>query len=231
MTALLMRWISRAVVRYPVLVLLVVGAITAVLYSHIHYLRMGTDLTEMFGRDDPQWRVVSQLGRELGYGNQLFVLVEAGGGEDSSGPMEEFADRLTAGMNGSGLFKYARSGLQDEELLQIVRLHVWNFPSYTLPGERDDIRGRLTPESIRRTFRKASTEMVTPFRRWARTISWRIRWASWNRWRGAARVSVSSPISISTGGAETGSSAKTTGRCSSLRNRARAPSTISSPRR
>src|ERR1035438_1309136 len=89
-----MRWISRAVVRYPVLVLLVVGAITAVLYSHIHFLRMGTDLTEMFGRDDPQWRVVSQLGRELGYGNQLFVLVEAGGGEDSSGPMEEFADHL-----------------------------------------------------------------------------------------------------------------------------------------
>ena len=163
MTAVLMRWISRAVVRYPVLVLLVVGAITAVLYSHIHFLRMGTDLTEMFGRDDPQWRVVSQLGRELGYGNQLFVLVEAGGGEDSTGPMEEFADHLIESMNGSGLFKYARSGLQDEELLQIVRLHVWNFPSYALPDQRDDIRGRLTPESIRRTFRKASTEMVTPF--------------------------------------------------------------------
>src|ERR1035441_5996204 len=138
-----MRWIGRAVVRYPVLVLLGVAAITAVLYSHIHYLRMGTDLTEMFGRDDPQWRVVSQLGRELGYGNQLFVLVEAGGGEESTGPMEEIADRLTAGMAGSGLFKYARSGLQDEELLQIVRLHVWNFPSYTLPDQRDELRGRL----------------------------------------------------------------------------------------
>src|ERR1022692_2165890 len=125
-----MRWISRAVVRYPVLVLLIVGAITAVLYSHIHYLRMGTDLTEMFGRDDPEWRGGSQLGGGVGYGNQLFVLVEAGGGEDSTGPMEEFADRLIAGMNGSGLFKYARCGLQDEELLQIVRLHVWNFPSY-----------------------------------------------------------------------------------------------------
>jgi hypothetical protein len=162
-TAFLMRWISRAVVRTPVLVLIAVGAITAVLYSHVHYLRMGTDLTEMFGRDDPQWRVVSQLGRELGYGNQLFVLVEAGGGEESAGPMEEFADRLIAGMNSSGLFKYARSGLQDEELLQIVRLHVWNFPAYTLPGQRDEIRGRLTGESIRRTFRKASSQMVTPF--------------------------------------------------------------------
>src|ERR1035437_8375987 len=100
-----MRWISRAVVRYPVLVLLVVGAITAVHHSHIHYMRMGTDLTEMFRRDDPKWRVVSQLGLDLGYGNQLFVLVEAGGGEDSSGPMEEYADRLIAGMKGSGLFK------------------------------------------------------------------------------------------------------------------------------
>src|ERR1039457_7327864 len=97
-----MRWISRAVVRYPVVVLLVVGAITAVLYSHIHYLRMGTDLTEMFGRDDPQWRVVSQLGRELGYGNQLFVLVEAGGGGGRPGPPGGIAGRPDARHGGRG---------------------------------------------------------------------------------------------------------------------------------
>jgi hypothetical protein len=161
--AFVMRWISRAVVRYPVLVLLGVAAITAVLYSHIHYLRMGTDLTEMFGRKDPQWRAVSQLGRELGYGNQLFVLVEAQGGEDSSGRMEEFADRLIAEMTQSGLFKDARCGLQDEELLQMVRLYVWNFPSFVRPEQREEIRGRLRPESIRLAFRRASTEMVTPF--------------------------------------------------------------------
>ena len=158
-----MRWIARVVVRYPVLVLLGVALITAALYSHIHYLRMGTDLTEMFGRNDPQWRAVSQLGRELGYGNQLFVLVEAQGGQDASGRMEEFADRLIADMTQSGLFKYARCGLEDEELLQMVRLYVWNFPSFVRPEQREEIRGRLTPESIRRTFRKASTEMVTPF--------------------------------------------------------------------
>ena len=158
-----MRWIGRAVVRYPVLVLLVVAGVTAVLYSHIHYLRMGTDLTEMFGREDPQWRAVSQLGRELGYGNQLFVLVEARSGEDPSDRMEEFADRLIADMTPSGLFKYARCGLQDEELLQMVRLYVWNFPSFVRPELREEVRGRLTPESIRRTFRKAGTEMVTPF--------------------------------------------------------------------
>lgn len=158
-----MRWIARVVVRYPVLVLLGVALITAALYSHIHYLRMGTDLTEMFGRNDPQWRAVSQLGRELGYGNQLFVLVEARGGQDASGRMEEFADLLIADMTQSGLFKYARCGLEDEELLQMVRLYVWNFPSFVRPEQREEIRGRLTPESIRRTFRKASAEMVTPF--------------------------------------------------------------------
>lgn len=163
MIASIMRWIGRAVVRYPVLVLLGAAAITAVLYSHIHYLRMGTDLTEMFGRNDPQWRVVSQLGRELGYGNQLFVLVEAPGGEDASGRMEEFADRLIADMTGSGLFKYARCGLQDEELLQMVRLYVWNFPSFVRPEQRDEIRSHLAPRSIRLAFRKASAQMVTPF--------------------------------------------------------------------
>ena len=45
----------------------------------------------------------------------------------------------------------------------MVRLYVWNFPSFVRPEQREEIRGRLTPESIRRTFRKASTEMVTPF--------------------------------------------------------------------
>ena len=163
MIGFIMRWISRAVLRYPVLVLLGVAAVTALLYSHIHYLRMGTDLTEMFGRNDPQWRAVSRMGRELGYGNQLFVLVEAPGGGDSSGPMEEFAGRLIAEMTASGLFKYARCGLQDEELLRMVRLFVWNFPSFVGPEQCAEIRGRLTPESIRRAFRKASAEMVTPF--------------------------------------------------------------------
>lgn len=163
MTTFIMRWISKAVVRYPALVVLVAALITVVLYSHIHYLRMGTDLTGMFGRGDPEWRAVSQLGRELGYGNQLFVMVEARGGEDVTDRMEEFADRLIADMRRSGFFKYARCGLQDEELLQIVRLYVWNFPSFVQPDQRDDIRSRLTPETIRQTFRRASTEMVTPF--------------------------------------------------------------------
>ena len=163
MITLLMRWIGRVVVRFPVLVLLAVAVITAILYSHIHYLRMGTDLTDMFGQNDPQWRAVSQMGRELGYGNQLFVLVEGRGGGDSTGPMEEFADRLMADMTSSGLFKYARCGLQDEELLQMVRLYVWNFPSFVQPDQRDEMRSRLTPESIRLAFRKASTQMVTPF--------------------------------------------------------------------
>jgi hypothetical protein len=158
-----MRWIARAVVRYPVLVLLGVAAVTVVLYSHIHTLRMGTDLTEMFGQKDPQWRAVSQMGRELGYGNQLFVLVETPGGEDSSGRMEELADRLIDGMNRSGLFKYARCGLRDDELLQMVRLYVWNLPAFVPPEQREEVRRRLTPGNIRLAFRKAGAQMVTPF--------------------------------------------------------------------
>ena len=68
---------ARLVVRKPVLVVLTAVVLTLVLYSHIHDLRLGTDLTDMFGNKDPEWRIVSQVGRELGYGNQLFVLVEA----------------------------------------------------------------------------------------------------------------------------------------------------------
>ncbi len=46
--------------------------------------------------------------------------------------MEEMADRLTSDMQASGLFVDARSGLQDEELLNMVRFFTWNFPSFAL---------------------------------------------------------------------------------------------------
>ena len=163
MTTRFMRWIGDLVVRHPVPVLLFSAALTAVLYSHIHYLRMGTDLTDMFGRGNPEWSAVSQMGKELGYGNQLFVLVEAPPNQDGADAMEEFADRLVASMKASGLFHYARCGLDEEELLRIVRLYVWNFPSFVQPAQRDAVRDRLRPERIGETFRRAGTAMVTPF--------------------------------------------------------------------
>jgi uncharacterized membrane protein YdfJ with MMPL/SSD domain len=89
-----MRGLGRLVIGHPGLVAGVALALTVFLYANIHNLRTGTELTDMFGRDDPQWRAASQIGKELGYGNQLFVLVQAPRGDaDTSEAMEAAADR------------------------------------------------------------------------------------------------------------------------------------------
>jgi predicted exporter len=169
-----MRWVGGLVVGHPGWVTAFSLVVSLLLYANIHNLRTGTDLTDLFGNRDPQWRAASQIGKELGYGNQLFVLIEApevpgapeGGsaaGADSTGEMEEFADRLTADMLTSGLFLHARCGLQDEELLNMVRFFTWNFPSFVLPGQAEDLKRRLDPKQIHQTVRRAATELVTPF--------------------------------------------------------------------
>lgn len=164
MMARCMRLIGRLVVSHPGLVTVLSLIATLWLYSNIHKLRTGTDLADLFGNHDPQWRAVSQIGKELGYGNQLFVLVEAPAGTtDTAGPMEEVADRLTADMQASGLFVDARCGLQDEELLKMVRFFTWNFPSFALPEQSEDFKHRLAPAQIHQTVRQAATDLVTPF--------------------------------------------------------------------
>ena len=133
-----MRVLGRVVVDHPWSVTAVSLVLTLFLFSNIHNLRTGTDLTDLFGERDPQWRAASQIGKELGYGNQLFVLIEAPEtGNDATGEMEEMADRLTAGMMSSGLFKQARCGLQEQELLNMVRFFTWNFPSFVLPEQTE----------------------------------------------------------------------------------------------
>src|SRR5580704_5210954 len=118
-----MRLLGGLVVNHPWLVTAISLVVTLLLYANIHNLRTGTDLTDLFGDRDPQWRAASQIGKELGYGNQLFVLIEVPatnaptGATDLTGQMEEMADRLTADMQASGLFLDARCSLQDEELL------------------------------------------------------------------------------------------------------------------
>ncbi|MGB6800621.1 MAG: hypothetical protein WBE31_00030, partial [Candidatus Sulfotelmatobacter sp.] len=108
-----MRLVGRLVIGHPGLVVAFSLVGTLLLYANIHNLRTGTDLTDLFGNRDPQWRAVSQIGEELGYGNQLFVLIEAPDkGPDATDQMEEEADRLTAEMLSSGLFLHARCGLQ-----------------------------------------------------------------------------------------------------------------------
>jgi predicted RND superfamily exporter protein len=160
------RVLGRVVVDHPGLVTALSLLLTLFLFSNIHNLRTGTDLTDLFGERDPQWRAASQIGKELGYGNQLFVLIEAPEtGSDTTGEMEEMADRLTADMLSSGLFKQARCGLQEKELLNMVRFFTWNFPSFVLPEQTqtEDLKRRLDPQQIHQTVRRAATELVTPF--------------------------------------------------------------------
>src|SRR5580658_10880999 len=159
-----MRMVGRLVVDHPGLVTALSLVLTLLLYANIHNLRTGTDLTDLFGNRDPQWRAASQIGKELGYGNQLFVLVEAPeGGTDTTSDMEEMADRLTADMVGSGLFRHARCGLQEDELLNMVRYFTWNFPSFVQPEQTQDLKRRLDPQQIHETIRRAATELITPF--------------------------------------------------------------------
>ncbi|MGA6983159.1 MAG: MMPL family transporter, partial [Candidatus Sulfotelmatobacter sp.] len=159
-----MRWVGGLVVGHPGLVTALSLVVTLLLYANIHNLRTGTDLTDLFGNRDPQWRAASQIGKELGYGNQLFVLIDAPAGRtDVTGQMEEMADRLTADMQASGLFLDARCGLQEEELLNLVRFFIWNFPSFARPDQTEDLKRRLDPQQIHQTVRRAATELVTPF--------------------------------------------------------------------
>jgi uncharacterized protein len=171
-----MRLVGRLVVGHPGLVTALSLVGTLLLYANIHNLRTGTDLTDLFGNRDPQWRVASQIGKELGYGNQLFVLVEAPEivapekekeDTDPTSAMEETADRLTADMLSSGLFLHARCGLQEDELLNMVRYFTWNFPSFIQPEQAPeqikDLKRRLDPQQIHQTVRRAATELITPF--------------------------------------------------------------------
>ena len=159
-----MRWVGGLVVGHPGLVTALSLVVTLLLYANIHNLRTGTDLTDLFGNRDPQWRAASQIGKELGYGNQLFVLIDAPAGRtDVTGQMEEMADRLTADMQASGLFLDARCGLQEEELLNLMRFFTWNFPSFARPDQTEDLKRRLDPQQIHQTVRRAATELVTPF--------------------------------------------------------------------
>jgi predicted RND superfamily exporter protein len=164
MMARCMRVVGGLVVRHPGLVVLLSLVVTVWLNANIHNLRTGTDLTDLFGNRDPQWRAASQIGKELGYGNQLFVVVEAPAGvTDTTDQMEELADRLTADMKSSGLFVDARCGLSDEELLNMVRFFTWNFPSFARPDQTQALKQRLDPKQIHQTVRRAATALVSPF--------------------------------------------------------------------
>ena len=164
MMARFMRRVGGLVVNHPGLVVALSFVVTLGLYANIHNLRTGTDLTDLFGNQDPQWRAASQIGKELGYGNQLFVVIEAPTREtDATDQMEEMADHLTADMKASGLFVDARCGLQDDELLNIVRFFTWNFPAFVRPDQTEDFKRRLDPKQIQQNVRRGASELVSSF--------------------------------------------------------------------
>jgi uncharacterized protein len=164
MMARFMRRVGGLVVGHPGLVIALSVVLTLFFYAQIHNLRKGTDLADLFGNRDPQWRAASQIGKELGYGNQLFVVIEApAGGTDLTDQMEDMAGHLTADMQASGLFVNARCGLSEEELLDVVRFFTWNFPSFARPDQIEALKRRLDPEQIRQNVRRAAVELVSPF--------------------------------------------------------------------
>jgi hypothetical protein len=164
MMARFMRSVGRMVIARPGMVAGLSLCLTFFLYANIHNLRMGTDLTDMFGKHDPQWQAASRIGKELGYGNQLYVLIEAPKGDaDRSAEMEDMADRLSAEMMASGLFKQARSGVQEEELVNAARFYAWNFPSFATADQVNELKQRLDPQQIHKNVRQSAAAMVTPF--------------------------------------------------------------------
>ncbi len=160
----ILRRVGRVVITTPGWVVTISLGLTFFLYLHIHHLRTDTNLTDMFGKHDAQWQAASKIGNDLGYGNQLFVILQVpSGDEDHAATMEAMADRLTEQMSASGLFQQERSGLQENELLNIVRFYTWNFPFLSEPDQWGDLQQRLDPQQIRQNVSHAATQMVTPF--------------------------------------------------------------------
>lgn len=164
MTTRLLRLVSWLVVKHTWLVMAAIIFLTGLLYWNIRHLRLGTDLNDLFGDRDPQWKTVNEFSQKLGYGNQLFAMVEAPAiTDDTPDQMEAMADRLVADMNQSGLFNYARCSLTDDELMSMLHLFAWNFPAYAQPDQLPEIKHRLSDQEIRDTVRQASAGLVTPF--------------------------------------------------------------------
>jgi predicted RND superfamily exporter protein len=164
MTSGITRFVSWLVIKHTWLVIAAVVILTGVLYSSARHLRLGTDLTDLYGNRDPQWRAVNEFTEKLGYGNQFFALIEAPSvGDETPEQMEAMAERLVADMNQSGMFKVARCSLKEEELIGMVHLFAWNFPAYSQPEQWAEIKRRFDDKQIRATIQRASAGLVTPF--------------------------------------------------------------------
>ncbi len=159
-----LRFVARPVAGRPLWVVAAAVLITLLLYANIGNLSLETDLTALFGERSSQGRAFKEFTQQLGYGRQLFVVVEtAGEPEATSERMEGFAERLIADMKASGRFHSARSGLSEEEILGIARLYASNFPYFVPDAKWPEVRERLSDAGIRAAIRRASAGLVTPF--------------------------------------------------------------------
>lgn len=150
--------------RYPVSVLLAVVAITALLVLNTRHLQMRTDLSDMVGDATPEALALREFLREFGYGNRLFLVIEASGAtEEDAENMESAANRLVREMTDSGLFTYARAGVSDAELIGMAGFFVDNFPAFVDPAKRQLLIDRVSPAGVRARVQTASTGLLNPF--------------------------------------------------------------------
>jgi len=149
------------------------------LYANIHNLRTGTELTDMFGRDDPQWRAASQIGKELGYGQSAFCAGPGPSGRcrhqrsDGSGGPTGSPPRWPPADSSSRL----AADFQEEELLNLVRLFSWHFPSYAFARPEQSAADRWSRSRFIKNVRRAATNWSRRFPPWARITLSPIRWA------------------------------------------------------
>ena len=150
--------------RYSVPVLLAVMAITALLVLNTRHLQMRTDLSDMVGDATPEALALREFLREFGYGNRLFLVIEAPGAtEENAEHMESAANRLVREMTDSGLFAYARAGVSDAELIRMAGFFVDNFPAFVDPAKRQLLIDRLSPAGVQARVQNASMGLLNPF--------------------------------------------------------------------
>jgi uncharacterized protein len=164
MISRIFRLISAPSLRYPWIVLGIVTVLTVVLGFNIRNLRLTTSLTDLLGQGNPQWEAVRNYTQHSGYGNQLFVIVESEReAEQASEEMEATADQLVAEMNASGYFTSTRCSVSEKELLKVVRLFAWNFPSFVEPGQIEKLKAHLSDAGIKAAIARGQTGLVTAF--------------------------------------------------------------------
>jgi predicted RND superfamily exporter protein len=164
MTDRLLGWAASLSLRRPVAVLLAVGVITVLLLANTRNLQLRTDISDLMGSSSSAGRALREYIQQFGYGNRLFVVVEAGGASELDAErMEEAADRLVHEMSVNERFTSARSQVSEAEMLQLARFYVESFPAFADPNQRSKLAVRLSPSGVREHVHQAAQQLLTSF--------------------------------------------------------------------